>query len=59
LVHVAGSLQQLPSHVLAVVVAGLLQLQLAQPVLNNSPTAQAAPRISIFISITFLCGQLR
>ncbi len=46
LVHVAESLQQPPSHA----VAALQDLQLAQPVLNNSPTAQNAPRINSFIS---------
>ena len=45
--HVAWSLQQLPSHFMA---AGLEQEeQLLQPVLNNRPTAQTAPSISIFI----------
>lgn len=48
--HVAWSLQQLPSHFMA---AGLEQEeQLLQPVLNNRPTAQTAPSISIFI-LTF------
>jgi hypothetical protein len=39
-------LQQPPSHA----VAALHDLQLEQPEVNISPTAQNAPRISIFIS---------
>ena len=55
--HVAWSLQQLPSHFMA---AGLEQEeQLLQPVLNNRPTAQTAPSISIFIfTFPFVVGWL-
>jgi hypothetical protein len=49
LAQVAASLQQLPLQAEA---AGLEQeLQLLQPVLSRSPTAQSAPSISIFICI--------
>ena len=54
--HVAWSLQQLPSHFMA---AGLEQepsLQVAQPV-NSRPAAQTAPSISIFILVfPFIVG---
>jgi hypothetical protein len=47
--QVAGSLQQSPVQTWA---AGLEQeLQLLQPVLNNSPAAQTAPSISIFMFV--------
>jgi hypothetical protein len=57
--HVAASLQQSPLQAEAAGLQHEPPLHEAQPLLSNKPTAQIAPSISIFISVSFRRGQFR